>query len=123
MSEFVAEWVKTDDVRKQLGAELSGLGIRYDLGEGHSLLGARMPDLEIITATGPVRVFTLLHEARPLLINFREPGAVANTWGDHVRVIDAKYDGKWELPAVGEVPSPSAVLVRPDGYIGWTNEP
>jgi len=119
LSDFVGEWVKTDDVRKKLGAELSGLGIKYDLGEGHPLLGARMPDLEIITSDGPVRVFSLLHEARPLLINFGEPGAVENTWGDHVRVIDASFEGKWDLPAVGIVPSPAAVLVRPDGYIGW----
>jgi 3-(3-hydroxy-phenyl)propionate hydroxylase len=78
-----------------------------------------MPDLEIVTASGPTRVFTLLRDARPLLINFGEPGSVKNTRGDHVRLIDAKYDGAWELPAVGVVPSPDAVLVRPDGYIGW----
>jgi 3-(3-hydroxy-phenyl)propionate hydroxylase len=119
LSDLVTDWLKTDEVRKRMGTELSGLGIRYDLGEGHPLLGARMPDLEIITAAGPTRVFSLLHEAQPLLINFGEPGAAANTWGDHVRVIDAKYHGTWDLPAVGIVPSPTAVFVRPDGYIAW----
>jgi 3-(3-hydroxy-phenyl)propionate hydroxylase len=119
LSDLVTDWLKTDEVRKRMGAELSGLGIRYDLGEGHPLLGARMPDLEINTAAGPARVFSLLHEARPLLINFGEPGDVANTWGDHVRVIDARYHGTWDLPAVGIVPSPIAVFVRPDGYIAW----
>jgi hypothetical protein len=44
LSDFVGDWVKTDDVRRKLGAELSGLGIRYDLGAGHPLLGVRMPD-------------------------------------------------------------------------------
>ena len=78
-----------------------------------------MPDLEIVTAAGQARVFSLLHQARPALINFSERGAVANTWGEHVRVVDAQYAGTWDLPAVGIVPSPSAVFVRPDGYIAY----
>jgi 3-(3-hydroxy-phenyl)propionate hydroxylase len=82
-----------------------------------------MPDLDLVTANGPLRVFTLLHGARPVLINFGGPGGFDITpWADRVQSIDAKYDGKWELPALGEVPAPTAVLIRPDGYVAWVGE-
>jgi 3-(3-hydroxy-phenyl)propionate hydroxylase len=100
---------------------MSGLGIRYDFGEGHPLLGRRMPDLELATANGPLRVFTLLHEARPVLLNFGEPGSLA-AWADRVRLVDAKCVGPWELPVLGAVTAPDAVLVRPDGYVAWVGD-
>jgi hypothetical protein len=102
---------------------MSGLDIHYDLGEGHPLLGRRMPDLDLVTATGPLRVFTLLHAARPVMLNLGEPGGVAITpWRDRVQVIDAKYTGAWELPAIGAVTAPTAVLIRPDGYVAWVGD-
>ena len=102
---------------------MTGLGIRYDLGEGHPLLGRRMPDLDVVTPDGPVRVFSLLDQARPVLINFGEPGSVdVGVVMGQVRVVDAKYEGPWELPVVGIVPAPSAVLVRPDGYVAWVGD-
>jgi 3-(3-hydroxy-phenyl)propionate hydroxylase len=102
---------------------MSGLGIRYDLGEGHPLLGRRMPDLDLVTAEGAVRVFTLLHGARPVLLNLGGRGGVDITpWADRVQPIDAKYDGTWELPAIGTVTAPAAVLIRPDGYVAWVGE-
>jgi hypothetical protein len=102
---------------------MSGLGIHYDLGPGHPLLGRRMPDLDIVTANGPLRVFQLLHDARAVLLNFGESGAFNITpWADRVQSIDAKYDGTWELPAIGAVTAPSAVLIRPDGYVAWVGE-
>jgi 3-(3-hydroxy-phenyl)propionate hydroxylase len=102
---------------------MSGLGIRYDLGEGHPLLGRRMPDLDLATADGPLRVFTLLHAARPVLLNLREHGGFDVTpWADRVRSIDATYDGAWELPAIGAVSAPDAVLIRPDGYVAWVGD-
>jgi 3-(3-hydroxy-phenyl)propionate hydroxylase len=100
---------------------MSGLGIHYDLGEGHPLLGRRMPDLDLETADGAVRVFTLLHDARPVLVNLGGPVDIA-PWTDRVRVVDARYDGAWELPALGEVAAPTAVLVRPDGYVAWVGD-
>ena len=100
-----------------------GLDIHYDLGEGHPLLGRRMPDLDLVTADGPLRVFTLLHDARPVLLNLGEPGGFDITpWADRVQLVDAEYDGTWELPVLGEVAAPSAVLVRPDGYVAWVGE-
>ena len=112
-----------DEPRRRLAAEISGLGIRYDLGEGHPLLGRRMPDLDLRTASGPRRLFTLLHDARPVLLNLDEPGGLdIAPWSDRVRSIDARYGGTWELPAIGAVSAPSAVLIRPDGYVAWVGE-
>ena len=102
---------------------LSGLDIHYDLGEGHPLLGRRMPDLDLSAANGPLRVFSLLHGARPVLLNLGEPGGVDITpWAGRVQVVDAKYIGPWELPALGVVMAPTAVLVRPDGYVAWVGD-
>jgi hypothetical protein len=102
---------------------LSGLDIHYDLGEGHPLLGRRMPDLDLVTANGPLRVFTLLHDARPVLLNLGDPSAFDITpWAHRVRLIDAKHVGPWELPVLGAVTAPSAVLIRPDGYVAWVGD-
>jgi 3-(3-hydroxy-phenyl)propionate hydroxylase len=122
LNEIVAEVVVMDGPRRRLAAELSGLDIHYDLGEGHPLLGRRMPDLDLATADGPVRVATLLHPARPLLLRFGgEPLELAQ-WAQRVDALDVGYDGVWELPALGEVCAPAAVLVRPDGHVAWVGE-
>jgi FAD binding domain len=123
LRETMSELLGMDEPRKRVAGMMSGLDIHYDLGEGHPLLGRRMPDLDLVTAEGPLRVFTLLHDARPVLLNLGEPGGVDITpWADRVRLIDAVYDGMWELPALGEVAAPSAVLIRPDGYVAWGGE-
>jgi hypothetical protein len=102
---------------------LSGLDIHYDLGDGHPLLGWRMPDLDVQTADGPTRVFTLLHDARPVLLNLGPPGGFDISPGaPRVRLVDAKFDGVWELPVVGAVAAPAAVLIRPDGYVAWAGD-
>jgi len=120
LHETIAEFLGMEEPRKRFAAEMSGLGIHYDLGEGHPLLGRRMPDLDLGTANGPLRVFTLLHAARPLLLNLGEPGGFDITpWADRVRLIDAKYGGVWKLPVLGAVTAPAAVLIRPDGYVAW----
>jgi 2-polyprenyl-6-methoxyphenol hydroxylase-like FAD-dependent oxidoreductase len=119
----VAELLGMDEPRRTLAAEMSGLGIHYDLGEGHPLLGRRVPDLDLVTADGPLRVFTLLHDARPVLLDLGEPGGIDITpWADRVRSVDASYDGPWELPAIGAVTAPGAVLIRPDGYVAWVGD-
>ena len=123
LRDTIAELVGLDEPRRRLAAEMSGLGIHYDLGEGHPLLGRRMPDLDLVTADGPLRVFTLLHHAGPVLLNLGEPGGFdIAPWADRVQLIDAKYVGTWELPALGAVTAPSAVLIRPDGYVAWVGE-
>jgi 2-polyprenyl-6-methoxyphenol hydroxylase-like FAD-dependent oxidoreductase len=120
LRDTIAELMEMDEPRKHLAARLAGLDIRYDLGEGHPLLGRRMPDLDLVTPDGPLRVFTLLHEARPVLLNLGKPGSFDVTpWADRVQLIDAKCTGPWELPALGPVTAPTAVLIRPDGHVAW----
>lgn len=119
----VSELLGMDEPRVRFAAMMSGLDIRYDLGEGHPMLGRRMPDLDLVTASGPTRVFTLLHRARPVLLNLREPGSLdIGPWRDHVAVVDATFTGAWEIPALGAVTAPTAVLVRPDGHVAWVAE-
>jgi 3-(3-hydroxy-phenyl)propionate hydroxylase len=123
LREALAPVVEMEEPRKRLGALISGLDIQYDLGEGHPLLGRRMPDLDLDTADGPLRVYSLLHEARPALINLGAPGSLdVDSWADRVRLVDAIHDGAWELPVLGEVTAPAAVLVRPDGHVAWVGE-
>jgi 3-(3-hydroxy-phenyl)propionate hydroxylase len=124
LTDLVSGLALMDEPRKQLAGVNSGLDIRYDLGDGHPLLGRRMPDLDLVTADGPLRFFTLLHDARPVLLNLgAEPvGFDMTPWADRVQVIDAEYVGLWELPVIGEVSAPTAVLIRPDGYVAWVGD-
>ena len=121
--DVVSEVASMDEPRKRLAGIISGLDIHYDLGEGHPLLGRRMPDLDLNTADGPVRVFELLHDARPLLLDLGHPGDLdIAPWTDRIQLIDASYDGEWELPVLGAVSAPTAVLIRPDGYVAWVGD-
>ena len=123
LRDTMSELLSMDEPRKRFAAMMSGLDIHYDLGQGHPLLGRRMPDLDLVTANGPLRVFTLLHDARPVLLNLSEPGGFDITpWADRVQVVDATYAGRWELPVLGAVTAPTAVLVRPDGYVAWVGD-
>ena len=120
LGERMSELLRMDEPRKSWAAEMAGLAIRYDFGDGHPLLGRRMPDLDIVTGSDPVRAFELLHRARPVLLNFGEAGVIKiGPWADRVPSIHARYDGAWTLPVIGDVAAPSAVLVRPDGYVAW----
>jgi 2-polyprenyl-6-methoxyphenol hydroxylase-like FAD-dependent oxidoreductase len=124
LRDTIAELLRADEARRRFAAMLSGLDIHYDLGEGHPLLGRRMPDLDLVTANGPLRLFTLLHDARPVLLTLGEAGAFDITpWADRVQWIDAQYVDNWELPVIGAVTAPTAVLIRPDGYVGWVGDP
>ena len=123
LSDVVSELASMDEPRKWLAGIVSGLDVHYDLGEGHPLLGRRMPDLDLVTADGPLRVFALLHDAKPALINLGERGRLDVTpWADRVQSIDAEYAGEWNLPVLGAVAAPPAVLIRPDGYVAWVGD-
>lgn len=120
LHENLSELLQLDEPRKRYAAMMSGLDIRYDLGSGHPLLGRRMPDLELSTDAGARRVFELLRAARPVLIHFGQPFTLDLTpWADRVQLIAAQYGGVWELPVLGAVTAPRAVLIRPDGYVAW----
>jgi 2-polyprenyl-6-methoxyphenol hydroxylase-like FAD-dependent oxidoreductase len=123
LADVVSELATMDEPRKLLAGIVSGLDIHYDLGDGHPLLGRRMPDLDLVTAGGPLRVFELLHAAKPVLLDLGEPGGLDIAgWADRVRLIEAEYAGPWELPVLGAVTAPTAVLIRPDGYVAWVGE-
>jgi 3-(3-hydroxy-phenyl)propionate hydroxylase len=123
LNDIVSEFLRMDEPRRRIATEMSGLGVHYDLGVGHPLLGRRMPDLDLVTADGPLRVFPLLHHARPVLLNLGAPGGFDITpWADRVQLIDAKHVGTWDLPAIGTVTAPTAVLVRPDGCVAWVGD-
>ena len=115
LRDTIGELMALDAPRRAMAGMLSGLDIGYDLGEGHPLLGRRMPDLDLGSRT----VYDLLHDARPVLLNLGEPGALT-AYG--VLTVDAAYDGPWELPVLGEVAAPEAVLVRPDGHVAWVGD-
>jgi 2-polyprenyl-6-methoxyphenol hydroxylase-like FAD-dependent oxidoreductase len=123
LRDTMAELLGMDEPRRRFAGMMSGLDIHYDLGEGHPLLGCRMPDLDLVTAGGPLRVFTSLHDGRPVLLNLGEPGGFDITpWADRVQSVDAECVGPWELPVLGAVTAPTAMLIRPDGYVAWVGD-
>lgn len=128
LNDYVSELFRMDEPRRRLAAEMAALDIHYDFGDGdgdknHPLLGRRMPDLDLVTANGPLRLFTKLHKARPVLLNLGEPGGFdIAPWGDRVQMLDASYAGQWELPVLGAISAPNAVLIRPDGHVAWVGE-
>jgi 2-polyprenyl-6-methoxyphenol hydroxylase-like FAD-dependent oxidoreductase len=123
LRDTITELLGMDEPRRRFAAAMSGLDIHYDLGEGHELLGRRMPDLDLVTNNGPLRVFTLLHGARPVLLNLGISGGFdISPWADRIQSIEASYDGVWDLPAISTVTAPTAVLIRPDGYVAWVGD-
>jgi 2-polyprenyl-6-methoxyphenol hydroxylase-like FAD-dependent oxidoreductase len=121
--EVVSQLTSMDEPRKSLAGLHSGLDIRYDLGEGHPQLGRRIPDLDLDVSGRRLRMFELLHQARPVLLNLgHRAGADVAPWGDRVRLVEATYRGQWELPVLGTVEAPTSVLVRPDGYVAWVGQ-
>ena len=123
LRDTMSELLSMDEPRQRIAGMMSGLDIHYDLGEGHPLLGRRMPDLDLVTPGGTVRAFTLLHGGHAVLLNLGKPwGFDTSPWAHRVLAIDAEYAGPWELPVLGRVPAPAAVLIRPDGYVAWVGD-
>jgi 3-(3-hydroxy-phenyl)propionate hydroxylase len=123
LRDIVSELLTMDEPRRRFAAMMSGLDIRYDLGSEHPLVGRRMPDLDLATTDGPLRVYSLLHHGRAAVVNCGEPGSIeVSGWADRVRLVDAEYVGAWELPGLGVVNGPAAVFVRPDGYVAWAGD-
>jgi 2-polyprenyl-6-methoxyphenol hydroxylase-like FAD-dependent oxidoreductase len=122
--DLVSDVASTAEARRRVAGLTSALDVHYDLGDGHPLLGRRMPDRDLMTAEGPLRVFELLHGARPVLLNLGEAGTFdIAPWADRVQLVDACSPGEWELPVLGTVTAPAAVLIRPDGHVAWVGTP
>lgn len=119
LRDIVANLLAMEEPRLKFAGMLSGLGIHYDLGPGHPLLGRRMPDLDVATDKGQTRVYSLMHQARPILLNFSSNSFATGGWPDRVDLFEATYDGDWDLPVIGRVAAPPSVLIRPDGYVAW----
>jgi hypothetical protein len=123
LRDMVADLLTSSEPRRRYAAMMTGLDIHYDLGPGHPLLGRRMPDLDLTTEGGPRRLFSLLHQARPVLLNLGDPDSLdIAAWADRVRWLNARYAGAWELPVLGPVAAPAAVLIRPDGHVAWVGD-
>lgn len=123
LRDTVLGMLSMDEPRRDIAGMISGLDTHYELGDGHPLLGRRMPDLDLQTGDGVLRLFTLLHDARPVLLNLGDPGGFDITpWARRVRWVDATHDDVWELPVLGVVAAPTAVLIRPDGYVAWVGD-
>jgi 3-(3-hydroxy-phenyl)propionate hydroxylase len=123
LRDLAGEIASMPEPRHHLGALASGLSVRYDLGDTHPLLGRRVPDLDITTSEGPTTIFTLLHEARPILLNLGKPATINPAdLPARTRLIDARSDSPWTLPALGEVTAPTALLIRPDGHVAWVDD-
>lgn len=112
-----------EEPRKRIAGKISGLDIHYDLGEGHPLLGRRMPDLELNVGRERRSVYSYLYAAKPVLFSFGDPIADdVNGWTDRVQHAEVSFEGEWKLPVLGKVTAPNAVLVRPDGYVAWVDD-
>jgi 3-(3-hydroxy-phenyl)propionate hydroxylase len=124
LADVLSDLMSIDAARVKMACLHLGLDVCYEADDGrHPLLGRRMPDLDLTSAEGPLRAFTLLHDARAVLLNLGEPGGVSlGSWGDRVQLVDASYDGVWELPVIGAVEAPEAVLIRPDGHVAWVGD-
>jgi 2-polyprenyl-6-methoxyphenol hydroxylase-like FAD-dependent oxidoreductase len=128
LRDTVAELLTLAEPRNHMAAMLCGLDVRYDSHDGpgaadRPLVGRRMPDLDLATADGPTRVFSLLQDARPVLVGFQGlDGVDVSAWKGRVRSVDARYEGPWELPVLGRVSAPAAVLIRPDGHVAWAGD-
>ncbi|OBB79892.1 hypothetical protein A5760_20065 [Mycobacterium colombiense] len=123
LRDTVSDLLAMDQPRTCFAAMMSGLDIHYDLGEGHPLVGRRMPDLDLVTPDGSLRVFDLLRDARPVLLNFGDTGRIdIAPWADRVPTVDAKPVDRCVLPVLGAVTVPPVVVIRPDGHVAWAGD-
>lgn len=122
LREVLEQLFAMDEPRRTFAGMMSGLDIHYDMGEGHPLLGRRVPDLDLGTIAGRSRIFDLLHTARPVLLQTSGAPLPLGPWADRVDLVAAEVQGTWMLPALGEVAAPAAVLIRPDGYVAWVGD-
>ncbi|MGA8115974.1 MAG: FAD-dependent monooxygenase [Actinocatenispora sp.] len=122
LRDLVGDLIGIDEVNRALGGMVTALDIRYPLGDGHPLLGRRLPDLDL-EAPGATRAYQLLHTGRPVLLDLVDTPWLKDCvdgWADRVDLVRADCPAaRWALPVVGEVDAVPALLVRPDGHVAW----
>jgi 3-(3-hydroxy-phenyl)propionate hydroxylase len=124
LRDTVTELLRLDEPRRHIAAMVAGLDIHYDLGGEHPMVGRRVPDLDLRTADGLTRAYATLHEARPVLLTLTGPvGFDITPWAPRVQMVEARHVGACELPVIGQVSAPAAVLIRPDGHVAWAGDP
>lgn len=123
LREVFGSLIVFDEVNQYLRGMISALDIRYPVDGNHPLAGRRVPDADLKTPDGVTRVYELLHAARPVLLDLRgsaEVAAAVEGWADRVDLVEARSeDDHWPVPALGEIPAPAALLIRPDGHVAW----
>ncbi|GAB2720222.1 rifampin monooxygenase [Kitasatospora kifunensis] len=107
LRELLSKLMDFEEVNRYVTGMITAVGVRYDLGEGHELLGRRLRDVQLKQG----RLYELMHGGRGLLLDQTGRLSVAG-WADRV---DHVVDVSEEL----DVP---AVLLRPDGHVAWVGE-
>ncbi|QNE21424.1 hypothetical protein F1D05_30245 [Kribbella qitaiheensis] len=124
LRETFAALLQADGANETLGTMISALDLKYPIGDEHPLLGRRVPDLDLKTIDGTVRLYELLHPGRPILLDFGAGlGSGLEGWTDRVDHIEAiRPTDRWAIPAVGDIQASMALLIRPDGHVAWLPE-
>ena len=123
LRDTMAELLTMHEPRTRIAAMMCGLEIHYEIRDGHPLVGRSIPDLDLLTADGPTRIFSLLNDARGILLKLGEPWDFdPSPWAHRVSAIGAQQTTAWTLPVIGEIAAPDAVLIRPDGHVAWVGD-
>ncbi|MGW7686916.1 FAD-dependent monooxygenase [Kribbella sp. NPDC054772] len=112
--------LEIDDVRRRLGLMITALDLRYDVKGDHVLAGRRVPDADLTVAGEATRVHQLLRGGRPVLLSLHGSAVPSSDRIDQIQAQCAS--DSWTVPGVGDVAVPSAVLIRPDGYVAWATD-
>jgi bifunctional hydroxylase/dehydrase len=119
LRDLFAELIGYDDVKRHLAGIVTGLDVHYDVGAGnHPLLGRRLAERTLAGSSGPVSTTRLLHPGRGVLLDLADRAPVRDVaagWKDRADTVTAAASAGDILAGV------DAVLVRPDGYVGWTS--
>jgi bifunctional hydroxylase/dehydrase len=120
LRDVLTELIQYEVVSRHLAAMVSGLEIRYDVGDGrHQLLGRRLPNVELVGEDFKTGSSELLRGGRGVLLDLEDNAVLrrrATGWADRVDVVTAELHGHGQD---GPLAGTAAVLVRPDGYVAW----
>ena len=115
LRDIFSELLAYPEVQKHLVGMVTGLDIRYDMGEGaHPMLGKRMPDQELLVAEQKTSTYELMRTGRGVLLDMHDDAELrgfADAWSDRVTTVTA---GRVDADAPA-----ASLLIRPDGYIAW----